>query len=163
MTRLTFALPLALSLALALPAHAAKPAKGADGLMTVRTLGTWKVRCSVPTAAPAARRCTLGRGYLPPILEIDDKGVRLVEGDPKSGCRPEPWRYKLDGRDLATVPAADRPKLLLAGHELTRERQMGRRCTFRRERVNIGGIRLADRFLQDAWRRLTRPAAGARG
>ena len=83
-------------------------------MRVVTKLGTWAVRCSTPTTSPASRRCTLSRGYLPPILEVDDKGVRLVQGEPKAGCRAEPWRYLVDGRDLSASPAADGPKLLVA-------------------------------------------------
>lgn len=155
MTR--FLLALSLLLALALPAHAARPAKRIEAAALVKKLGTWKVRCYAP-AAPAGRRCTLSRGYLPAILEMDDKGTRLIQADTKGSCS-EPWRYRVDGKDLAVVPAADRTKVLVAGHELTRERPMGRGCKLRRERVNIAGARPAYRLLLATWLQFRTPAA----
>jgi hypothetical protein len=151
MTR--FLLALALLPALALPAHAAKPAKRAEAAAVVKKLGSWKVQCF----APSGRRCTLARGYLPAIFEIDDKGVRLVRGEPRASCR-QPWRYIVDGRDLAASPPADWPKILLAGHELTRQRPMGRQCKIRRERLNIAGIVQANRLFLETWQRLRAPA-----
>jgi hypothetical protein len=149
------ALALPLLLALALPAHAAKPAKRAETAAVMKTLGTWKVKC---VALSAGRRCTLARGYLPAILEIDEKGVRIVELDAAPRCR-QTWRYIVDGRDLAASAPAERPKLLLAGSELTRERPMGRVCKLRRERVNIAGIVSANRLFLETWQRLRAPAA----
>src|SRR5690349_4514032 len=119
MIRILLALVLAL---FALPANAAKPAKRGEAAAVTKTLGTWKVKCFAP-AGEASRRCTLARGYLLPILQIDDKGVRLVDGDPKGACG-DPWRYRVDGKDIAGVAAADRVRTVIAGHELTRARPM---------------------------------------
>lgn len=155
MTRLLLAL--SLLVALALPAHAAKPAKRAETAAVVKTLGSWKVKCVAP-AAPAGRRCTLARGHLPAIFEIDEKGMRIVEADGAAACR-QAWRYVVDGRDLAASAPAERPKILLAGHELTRVRPMGRQCKIRRERVNIAGIGAASRLFLETWLRFKTPAA----
>ncbi len=158
--RIAFSFTLSLLVALAMPAHAAKPVKRAEAAAVAKTLGTWKVRCYA-AAAPAGRRCTLARGYLPAILEIDERSVRIVEAAAAAACR-QAWRYVVDGRDLSVSAAAERPKTLIAGHELTRVRPMGRQCKLRRERVNIAGIAAANRLFLETWARFRASGAAPR-